>query len=246
MKYRVYLTTKIKAKDLPTSKGGICVIEPEDYKDSEIKAIKAKGWRVLAYLSIGSISTERSYYKTYSKYKKGQLQDWHKEYYMDMTAKPWADFLVKRAKVFKKRGFNGYWLDNLDVYEYYRSAKMFDACQKLLKRIKKVGGYVMVNGGSDFFDKAMDKKLKLKTMVNGVTQEEVFSYIKNYSGKGKFGEQKAGQKKWYKSYMVRLVKNKVQGFLLEYTRTTSVKTKIKNFTKKYKMSGYYISNDVNL
>ena len=238
MKYRVYLSTKIKAKDLPTSKGGICVIEPEDYKDSEIKAIKTKGWRVLAYLSIGSISTERSFYKTYSKYKKGKLPD--------MTAKPWTDFLIKRAKELKKRGFSGWWLDNLDVYEYYKSAKTFNACQTLLKNIKKIGGYVMVNGGSEFFDKAMDKKIKVSSLVNGVTQEEVFSLIKNYSGKGKFGEQKASQKKWYKSYMKRLVKNKVQGFLLEYTRDAKVKKKIKTFVTKYKMSGAYVSGDVNL
>ena len=246
MKYRVYLSTKIKAKDLPTSKGGICVIEPEDYTDAQIKAIKAKGWRVLAYLSIGSISTERKYYKTYAKYKKGRLPDWPKEYYMDMTAKPWTDFLIKRAKDLKKRGFSGWWLDNLDIYEYYKSAKMFDACQTLLKNIKKIGGYVMVNGGSEFFDKAMDKKIKVTNLVNGVTQEEVFSLIKNYSGKGKFGEQKADQKKWYKSYMKRLVKNKVQGFLLEYTKDAKVKKKIKNFVKTYKMSGAYVSGDVNL
>ena len=116
----------------------------------------------------------------------------------------------------------------------------------LLKNIKKIGGYVMVNGGSEFFDKAMDKKLKVSTMVNGVTQEEVFSLIKNYSGKGKFGEQKADQKKWYKSYMKRLVKNKVQGFLLEYTREEAVKKKIKKFVKTYGMSGAYVSGDVNL
>jgi len=246
MKYRVYLSTKIKAKDLPTSKGGICVIEPEDYKDSEIKAIKAKGWQVLAYISIGSISTERSFYKTYAKYKKGKLPDWPKEYYMDMTAKPWTDFLIKRIKALKKRGFSGYWCDNLDVYEYYKSEKVFKACCDLLKQIKKVGGYVMVNGGSEFFDRAMDKKIKLTAMVNGVTQEEVFTLIKDYSGKGKFGEQKADQKKWYKSYMKRLVKNKVQGFLLEYTRNDSVKKKIKNWCKTRKMSGYYTSGNVDL
>ena len=245
MKYKVYLSTKVKAKNLEPSKGGLIVIEPEDYTDAEIKAIKKRGYRVLGYLSIGSISTERKFYKTYAKYKKDRLPDWPKEFYMDMTAKPWTDFLVRRAKQFKKRGFNGFWCDNLDVYEYYRSEKVFKACQSLLKRLKKLG-YVMVNGGSDFFDKAMDKEIKLTSMVDGVTQEEVFTLIKNYSGKGKFSTQKTNQSLWYRKYMKRLVNRKVQGFLLEYTRSSAMKKKIKTWGTKFKMSGWWISGDVNL
>ena len=243
MDYGVYLSTKFK----PKKKGsGIRVVEPDDYKDSEIKAIKKCGYILLAYLSIGTLEKERSWFEKYKKYRKQRLGDWPNEWYMDMTSTDWRQFLVNRAKTLKKRGFDGFWLDNLDVYEYNRSTKVFAACKAVLKQIKAVGGYIMVNGGSEFFDKAMDKKLKLKAMVDGVTQEEVYSRITNYSGKGKFGEQKADQHKWYKEYMKRLKKHGAQTFLLEYTRDDKLKTRIKNFCKKYGMTGYYISEDVDL
>jgi hypothetical protein len=51
---------------------------------------------------------------------------------------------------------------------------------------------------------------------------------------------------WYKSYMKRLLRHKMQTFLLEYTKSSSLKTRIKNFCKNYSMTGYYISEDVNL
>lgn len=248
MTYKVYLSTKAKPSSLPSVKKNSCiiVIEPEDYTDAQIKAIKAKGYTVIGYLSIGTISTERPFYKKYSQYKKKRLPDWPKEFYMDMTKAPWTNFLINRASSLKKRGFDGWWLDNLDVYEEYKSAATFSACWNLLKNIKKIGGYVMVNGGSEFFDNAMDKNKDLTKVVDGVTQEEVWSLIKDYSGKGKFGTQTKSQGSWYRKYMIRLLKFKVETYLLEYTRSATLKTKIKIWCKKYKMTGYYISGDVNL
>ena len=163
-----------------------------------------------------------------------------------MTAKLWTNFLISRAKTLKAKGFDGFWLDNLDVYEEYKSNKTFNACYSLLQNIKKIGGYVMVNGGSEFWDNAIDKKKKLSSIVNGVTQEEVFSLIKDYSKKGAFSKQSKSQSSFYQSLLKRLLKNGVQTFLLEYTRKDSIKKAIKDFCTKYKMTGYYISSDVNL
>mgnify|MGYP006935957886 CR=1 FL=1 len=70
--------------------------------------------------------------------------------------------------------------------------------------------------------------------------------IKDYSGKGKFGSQTKEQSKFYQSLLKKLLKNKVETYLLEYTKSATVKKKIKDFCSKYDMSGYYISSDVNL
>lgn len=248
LKYIVRLTTKVNHKTISKvdKSAAILVVEPDDYSDAEIKAIKAKGYKVIAYLSIGTISTERSWFKKYCQYKLKRLEDWPKEYYMDTRKTPWRKFLITRARALKKRGFDGWWLDNLDVYEYYKSNGMFNSCAAVLRGIKSIGGYVMVNGGSEFFDKAMDKKMDLTKLVNGVTQEEVFSRITNYHGTGTFGKQTVVQGKWYRKYMKRLKKFKVHTFLLEYSRDDKVKKKIREFCVKYGMTGYYISSGVDL
>ena len=103
----------------------------------------------------------------------------------------------------------------------------------------------MINGGSEWLDDALDRKLAISKYLNGYTQEEVFSLIKDYSGKGKFGSQKADQKKFYQGLLKKVLKAGVQTFLLEYTRDSSLKAKIKDWCKKYGASAY-ISEDVNL
>lgn len=243
MTYRVYLTTKVNPAKLAEG-SGIIVIEPDDYTTAQIKAIKAKGYKVLAYLSVGSIEKDRSWYKTYKKYGLRTLEDWPDEVYADVRRTNWRQFLIKRAKELKKKGFQGFWCDNLDVYEYYKSEKMFAACKAVLKQIKSLG-YTMVNGGSVWINDAIGKGVKLSDYISGYTQEEVFSRITDYSGKGKFSKQKASDRTYYQTMIKKVIKAKVEGFLLEYTRDATLKAKIKNWCKKYGAS-CCISGDVNL
>lgn len=245
MNYKVYLTTKIKAGNL--NKGsGIIVIETDDYSSKEIRAIKAKGYRVLGYLSVGTIEKERSWFNKYKHLRLQQLEDWPKEWYVDCTKAEWQDFLKKKSLAIINKGCDGLWCDNLDVYEYNKRQPMYSACKTILSDLKKIVSYVMVNGGSEFFDTLMDRKVNLNRYVHGVTQEEVFSRILDYSGKGKFGKQTSDQSKWYQSYMKRLLANGTQTFLLEYTRDDAVRKKIRDFCTRYKMTGYYISSGVDL
>ena len=245
MNYKVSLSKKINPKTLKKG-SGVIAIEPDDYSKEEVSAIKRKGYIVLAYLSVGTVEKERSWWSKYKHLKLIRLEDWPNEYYVDVRKKEWQNHLYSRTKSLMAKGYSGLWCDNLDVYEYCKSKEMFDACRSVLKGLKKMSGHLMVNGGSEFFDKAMDDKINLKNLVSGVTQEEVFSRITNYSGKGKFGTQAKDMHKFYVSYMKRLKRHGVLTFLLEYTRSTSLKNKIKDFCKTEGMTGYCISEDVDL
>lgn len=309
--YKVSLTTKLRPPQ-----NGLIVIEPEDYTSAEVAALKQHA-KVLAYLSVGSVSDERSYYKELKPYTLRKLDDWPHERYLDLRQPAVRDWLQKRARDLKRRGFDGFWLDNLDVYEEYRSTDMFNAMTLTLHAIKALGGYVMVNGGMVYLTDMMvphkvqigaykDKNNAKKTSaalkkqgiksttiemdglykvqcgafsqqagadqlvgslhvagfpsakritlfsskpsayLDGVTQEEVFSLITNYSGKGTFGKQEAAESERYQAHMRRVVKNGLQGFLLEYTTSNTLKLRIRAFCEAADMSGVCISGDVDL
>lgn len=312
MRYVVSLTTKLKP---PQS--GMIAIEPEDYSDAEIAALKQSGAKVLAYLSVGSVSDERSYYKVLKPYTLRKLDDWPHERYLDLRQPVVREWIQKRARKLKARGFDGWWLDNVDVYEEYRSTEMFRALVSAIHGVKALGGYVMVNGGMAFLtdlliphkvqigaykDKGnakritaqlkgkgiksttieMDGLYKVQTgafsqqagadqmvgslhiagfpsasrislftgkpsaYIDGVTQEEVFSLITDYSDKGKFGKQEKEESEKYQAHMRRVVKNGLHGFLLEYTDNNTLKLRIKAFCETAGMSGACISADVDL
>ena len=145
MRYKVSLTTKLRPPQT-----GLIVVEPEDYTMEEIKALKKNGAKVLAYLSIGSVSDERPYYKQLKPYQLKRLEDWPHERYIDLRRAQVREWIQKQAKTFKGAGFDGWWLDNVDVYEEYKSTEMFDAILLTIQAIKVVGGYVMINGGKEF------------------------------------------------------------------------------------------------
>lgn len=311
IEYKVSLTTKLR----PPQKGMI-VIEPEDYTSAEVAALKQRA-KVLAYLSIGSISDERSCDKEMIPYALRKLEDWPHERYLDLTQPQVMDWLQRRARGIKRMGFDGFWLDNLDVYEEYRSTDMFNAMTSVLHAIKALGGYVMVNGGMVYLTDMMvphkvqigaykDKNNAKKTSaalkkkgikrttiemdglykvqcgafsqqagadqlvgnlhvagfpsakritlfsgkpsayLDGVTQEEVFSRITDYHGKGKFGKQETAESERYQKHMRRVVKNGLQGFLLEYTTSNTLKLRIRAFCEAAGMTGVCISGDVDL
>ena len=244
MAYKVNLSTKVNTKTLKKG-SGIIVVEPDDYKQYEIKVIKDKGYKVLGYLSVGTIETERSFYKKYSKYKLKQLPDWPKEFYIDVRKTDWRKFLAGRAKEILDKGCDGWWLDNIDVYSEYKSKAMFTALAAVFLKLKDMKGYIMINGGSEWLDDAIDKGIKLTDYLNGYTQEEVFTLIKDYSGKGKFGKQTDSDKKYYQTLIKKAIKRKVQCFLLEYTRDSKLKTAIREWCSTVKAE-CCIASDVNL
>ena len=310
-KYTVSLTTKLKPPQT-----GLIAIEPEDYTAAEVKALKSSGAKVLAYLSVGSVSDERSYYKDPKPYCLKKLEDWPHERYLDLTEPKVREWIQGRAKKLKSMGFDGWWLDNIDVYEEYRTTDMFHAMTSTLQAVKAVGGYVMLNGGITYLTdlmiphkvqlgaykqeanaKKMQKALKAKgfgatviemdgllkvqsgafslqagadqlvdrlhkagfptakritlhsgkasAFIDGVTQEEVFSLITDYDGKGKFGKQETAESEHYQAHMRRVIKNGIDGYLLEYTKDENLIKKIKDYCAA-SGAGYYISSNVNL
>lgn len=313
--YKVCLTTKVKTSEIGRG-SGILVIEPEDYTKKEISALKALGYKVLGYLSIGSVSDERSYYKDLKKYRLSKLEDWEHEWYLDLRRAAVRNWAVDRAKQIKAQGFDGWWIDNLDVYEYHRYITMLEAINITLSRIKNLGGYVMVNGGitclTDFavpykvqigayaikdnakhvmkmlktagfspvlvrmdelykvqcgafsnWDNAKSRVKELHTagfmsakvlsmfdgvlssFVDGVTQEEVYSLITDYDA-NEFGTQDKYESERYQKHLIRMRKQGLQTFLLEYTRSNVVKLRIKAFCESNGMTGYYVSSNKDL
>lgn len=311
MRYKVSLTTK-----LYPPQSGMIVVEPEDYTMAEIKALKKSGARVLAYLSIGSISDERPYYKTLKPYQLKRLEDWPHERYIDLRRAQVREWVQKQAKTLKGAGFDGFWLDNTDLYEEYKSTEMFNAILLTLQAIKAVGGYIMINGGAAFLTdllvphkvqlgaykdernaRRMARSLKAKgfnvaevemdglkkvqagafgtednadklveklraagfnsakritlfdgrpsAFIDGVTQEEVFSRITDYDGRGEFGQQSAAESEAYQAHIRRLVRAGIDAFLLEYTRSNTLKLRIKAFCETAGATAC-ISDDVNL
>ena len=59
----------------------------------------------------------------------------------------------KLSKKLLKKGVDGFFIDNCDVYAYAKTKKNFKGLAKILKNIKRLGKGVMINGGDVFVTK---------------------------------------------------------------------------------------------
>ena len=219
----------------------LLAIEPEDYTAAEVQALKRAGNTVLAYLSIGSVSDERSYYKQLQPYTLRKLDDWEHERYLDVCQSAVQDWLINRGMALLNAGYDGIWADNIDVYEEYPSDSAYKGITRILQALYP-HGYIMINGGMEYMLRAISQKTRV---AHGVTQEEVFSLITDYSGRGTFGAQIASESLEYQKYISKAMGVGMEAYLLEYTRDANMKKKIIDYCNA-SGAGYYISEDVDL
>ena len=241
--YGVFLNAE--PKDMAGMKDyRIIVLDAQYFSKKQIKKLKKEGHTVYSYINLGSVEKFRSYYKDYEDITLDVYENWEDERWVDVTKKRWQTFIgTTLANRILKKGVDGYFVDNTDVYYHYKTKTVFQGVTKILKSLKKKG-YVLINGG-DTYVKAYAKKYKsLKKVLNGVNQETVYSAI-DWDHENALIANDKENRVYFKSY-VKLVKSfKKDVFLLEYTKDPKLIKKIKKYCKENGFY-YYITDTLDL
>ena len=199
------------------------------YTAEDVEQIHAAGCgTALCYVKYGM--AEKSW-KDFRKYKSitiGHNSDWPDEYWIDVTASIWKERIRTEVLAAKKKGFDGIWLDNGDIYWYalekkkdsLLAKKIYSSMVEMFQWIKSQKMFLIMNGADTFVSKLMDEKRK--AVIDGVNQETVFTSIRSYSGDGKFGMQTSAESDYFKTYCIRCKENGLRVFLLEYAGDESI------------------------
>lgn len=219
----------------------IVVIEPEEYTREKVRKLKKQGKKVVAYLNIGSIEKSRSYYKQFKSITLGDYEGWPDEKWIDISKKSWKEFLVKQVTKWIDQGYDGFYIDNLDVVELYKKKNLYSHAKDILKAIREISPtYLMINGADYFINRCIKDN---DICFNALQQEEVFT-LYDYDSK-KYKSQSSDEKKRLKAHCINAAKHKIDIFLLEYKPSKINKAKIKSFCSKYGFR-YYNAPSINL
>lgn len=219
------------------------VIDAQYFAKKDISYLKKRGCKVYSYLNVGSIEKFRGYYDRYKKLTLGNYENWEDEKWIDVSAAKWQKFLVILERKLLKKGIDGFFVDNCDVYYKYPKQKIFKGLTKILKHLRKYQKPVIINGGNAYVMKYKAKRRNLLDIMTGVNQEEIWSKI-NFDT-GKFSKQKKTDRKFFQKYVETCAKKKIDVYLLEYTKSKKLKNKIKKYCRK-KNFHYYISDSLEL
>ena len=219
------------------------IIDAEHFTKADIKKLKKAGKTVYTYLSIGSLEDYRSYYKSYKHLALSKYDGWEGEEWVDVSSKAWQKLMLKRAKEFKKKGVDGFFLDNTDVYYEYKEPRIYKGLVKILTDIRKLNARVIINGGDVFVSKYLKENKDLKKIADGVNQEGVFTTLVE--------DKKKGEEitRYYLNYLKKLSKKGIRIYLTEYivedNKDDGLEEKIADYCEKRGWD-YYISDDLEL
>ena len=131
-----------------------------------------------------------------------------------------------------RKGIDGFFVDNCDVYHYRRSRRIFDGLSEVLRRLSGYGLEVLINGGDEYATAALEEYGSIAGLFSGVNQETVFTRINfdklNFET-GAFGRSREEDRQYFLSYLEKMEGAGAKIRLLEYTRDADLAREIERF-----------------
>lgn len=241
--WKISLNNSIKGSAINKVKNyKVLVIDAQNYNAQEVKKLKDAGHIVLSYLNIGSVESNRKYYNRFKSLRLKTYENWEDEYWVNVSSRTWQNFVINNLVAsMVKKGVDGFWVDNTDVYEYNKRGSIYKGLVKILTRLRKYNKTVILNGGDQFITPLI--KQGKKHLIDGMVQEEVTTKISSYSGHGSFSNQSKEFQRYYERFFVTAKKANLSVGILEYTRSGSKKSSIKSYARKKKLN-YCIASDL--
>ena len=217
------------------------VLEGEEFNENHIQYLHQNGQKVFAYLNVGALEKYRSYYNKYKKFALGVYYDWPDEKWIDVSKKEWQEFIVEnKAMEYHKKGFDGFFIDNTDVYYQYKKDEIYKGLVAILKGLRQYKMEILINGGDIFVERLIEESLDV---FDGVNQECVFTSI-NFKY-NRYEEQSEKENTYFLEYLAKVRKYNKKVYLLEYGANASIEKKIISYCKTHKAK-YFISLDKSL
>ncbi len=190
------------------------VIEPSEFLKGDIEVLHEMGKTVYAYLNVGSIEEYRPYYEQFSSLTLDVYEDWPDERWIDVSNEIWQDFIVSElGNEIVEMGFDGFFIDNCDVYDQYETEEVYEGLYHILQALKEYERTILINGGDVFVSHAIEME-DAKNLMDGINQETVFTSI-DFDTKT-YAKQNLDDTEYFKEYLSQVKNEGFMVYLLEY------------------------------
>lgn len=198
------------------------VIDGEYFTAEDVAYLKNRGVKkIYSYLNIGSIEEFRDCYETYSKYTLGEYDNWPDEKWIDVSNEEWRRYILSKGNELSEKGFDGFFIDNVDVYYMFQTEEIYDGIVDILTQLKSGNKDVIINGGDIFVREYIACGEQSGRIFDGINQEGVYT---NYNFEQKRFERNTKEHKdYYQEYLEGLLSKGYVVYVLEYADRKKVK-----------------------
>ena len=200
----------------------VVVIEPSEFSSNQIKQLQTEGKKVYGYLNIGAVEEYRPYFNRFEELFLGVYEDWPDERWVNVADSEWQNFIVNElGKQYSDMGFDGFFLDNADVYYNFETEDIYQGLCEILQALKNYNIKLVINGGDTFVTRCINEN---KYLFDAVNQETVFTSI-NFEN-GTYGAQTEEETTYFKGYLATVKNFGLSAYLLEYAADQTLSQKI--------------------
>lgn len=219
----------------------VLVIDGDYYTAEDIAYLRSKGTKIIfSYLNIGSLENFRDYYEEYSKYTLGEYDNWPDERWVDVSNRDWQTFIKKKAEGLAQKGFDGFFLDNVDVYDQYPSETIYDGLLCILSELHALNLEIIINGGDTFVRRFIESKGDSHKVFDGVNQEDVYT-LYDFSN-NKCGSNSEESKEYWEEYLELVSQNGYSVYVLEYADSMNMITDAGKYSEEHGWTCYVADN----
>lgn len=222
----------------------ILVIDGEHFTKKDVSYLKNKGVKTIySYLNIGSIEEFRDCYEEYSGYTLGEYENWPDEKWIDISQEEWRNYIISKGNELSEKGFDGFFIDNADVYYMFQTKDIYDGIVDVLTQLKSSNMDVIINGGDFFVQEYIASGEQNGRIFDGVNQEDVYT---NYNFEEKKFEINIGEnQEYYRKYLEDLLHKGYDVYVLEYTDKKEIRDKAVEYAED---NGFtvYVSDNIDL
>ena len=119
----------------------LVIVDGEEASAAEIAAVQGGGADVLGYLSVGTIEKWRGWYQRLKAYRLSAWQDWKDEWFADTSKAGYREKLLEIAdEEILGKGFDGLFLDNVDMVEVRKHKRQRSGMGKLVASLDSLVG----------------------------------------------------------------------------------------------------------
>ena len=224
----------IGADNIDKIKGyNVVLVEPASIDIGGVESLHKTNEKIYAYLNIGSLEEYRPYFNEFKEKTLGLYENWEDEYWMDVSDVAWQKLIVdKLGRDIVDKGFDGFFIDNCDVYYYYPNEEIFNGLSSILYGLrslnmtKKYKIDIIINGGDTFVSKCIENKTATE-LFDGVNQECVFTEI-DFENKT-YKEKDESDREYFKEYLANVKKHRLEVYLIEYGADSDLIKEIESY-----------------
>lgn len=221
----------------------VLVIDASYFTKEEIEALKNNNInKIYSYLNIGSIETFRDYYIDFEKYTLDDYENWPDEKWIDVSKHEWQECIFAESEKLVKKGVDGFFIDNVDVYSKYSDESTYDGLVEILSGIKSFDKPVIINGGDSFIRKYLESNNK-DYIFDGVNQESVYTAYDFQ--KHICLENNKDNVQYYTNYLEMLLEEGYLVYLIEYSSDSGITEKVYTYSKEHNFV-CYVSDNIQL